>query len=43
MKVALFEKPHSLTIASKPLRDLRADEDLVKIQACERSAAYYTG
>jgi L-iditol 2-dehydrogenase len=34
MKVALFEKPRSLTIVSKPLRALRANEVLVNIQAC---------
>lgn len=34
MKVALFEKAHSLTIASKPLREFRANEVLVKVQAC---------
>jgi 2-desacetyl-2-hydroxyethyl bacteriochlorophyllide A dehydrogenase len=34
MKVALFEKPHSLTIASKPLRPLHANEVLVNVQAC---------
>jgi len=34
MKVALFEKPHSLTVRSTPLRTLLPDEVLVKIQAC---------
>jgi len=34
MKVALFEKAHVLTIATKPLRKLGVHEVLVKIQAC---------
>ena len=34
MKVALFEKPHSLTVRSTPLRTLLPDEVLVKVQAC---------
>jgi 2-desacetyl-2-hydroxyethyl bacteriochlorophyllide A dehydrogenase len=34
MKVALFEKPHSLTVRSTPLRTLLPDEVLVKVHAC---------
>jgi L-iditol 2-dehydrogenase len=34
MKVALFEKPHSLTVRSKPMRTLLPNEVLVKVQAC---------
>lgn len=34
MKVALFEKVLSLIVASKPLRELRANEVLVKVQSC---------
>lgn len=34
MNVALFEKAHSLTIASKSLRAIDATEVLIKIQAC---------
>ncbi len=34
MKVALFEKPHSLTVRSTPLRTLLPNEVLVKVQAC---------
>ncbi len=34
MKIALFEKPHSLTIQSTPLRALSPNEVLVKVLAC---------
>jgi 2-desacetyl-2-hydroxyethyl bacteriochlorophyllide A dehydrogenase len=34
MKAALFEKPHSLTIVSKPLRPLEKNEVLIKIDSC---------
>lgn len=34
MKVALFEKPHSLNVRSTPLRTLMSNEVLVKVQAC---------
>jgi len=34
MKVALFEKPHSLAVRSTPLRTLLPNEVLLKIQAC---------
>lgn len=34
MKVALFEKPGSLNIRSKPLRSLLPSEVLVKVEAC---------
>jgi 2-desacetyl-2-hydroxyethyl bacteriochlorophyllide A dehydrogenase len=34
MKVALFEKPHSLTVRSKPMRTLLPNEVLLKVQAC---------
>jgi 2-desacetyl-2-hydroxyethyl bacteriochlorophyllide A dehydrogenase len=34
MKVALFEKPHHLTIAQKDLRGLKGGEVLVKVTAC---------
>ncbi len=34
MKVALFEKPGSLNIRSKPLRSLLPGEVLVKVEAC---------
>ncbi len=34
MKIALFEKPHSLTIQSTPIRALSANEVLVKVLAC---------
>jgi L-iditol 2-dehydrogenase len=34
MKVALFEKPHSLHVIQKPLRSLRQGEVLVKVEAC---------
>ena len=34
MKVALFEKAHSLQVIDKPLRQLREGEILVKVEAC---------
>lgn len=34
MKVALFDKPHSLNVTDKPLRALREGEILVKVEAC---------
>ncbi len=34
MKVALFEKPHSLTVRSTPLRTLMPNEVLLKVKAC---------
>src|SRR5512140_1298848 len=34
MKVALFDKPHSLQLVEKPLRKLRDGEMLVKVEAC---------
>lgn len=34
MKVALFEKPHSLQVTEKPLRKLKEGELLVKVEAC---------
>jgi L-iditol 2-dehydrogenase len=34
MKAALFEKPHSLRVIDKPLRQLREGELLVKVEAC---------
>ncbi len=34
MKVALFEKPHSLTVRSTPVRTLLPNEVLLKVQAC---------
>lgn len=34
MKVALFEKPHQLTVTHKDLRKLNSDEVLVKVTAC---------
>jgi 2-desacetyl-2-hydroxyethyl bacteriochlorophyllide A dehydrogenase len=34
MKVALFEKPHQLTVTHKDLRKLNGDEVLVKVTAC---------
>ncbi len=34
MKVALFEKPDSLTVTTKPLRALADDEVLVKVEVC---------
>ena len=34
MKVALFEKAHSLRVTEKPLRKLRDGEILVKVEAC---------
>ncbi|HTR80102.1 MAG TPA: zinc-dependent alcohol dehydrogenase family protein [Bacteroidota bacterium] len=34
MKVALFEKPHSLTLRSKPIRNILPNEVLVSVQAC---------
>jgi 2-desacetyl-2-hydroxyethyl bacteriochlorophyllide A dehydrogenase len=34
MKVALFEKPHSLVVTTKSLRRLNEGEVLVKVQAC---------
>jgi 2-desacetyl-2-hydroxyethyl bacteriochlorophyllide A dehydrogenase len=34
MKAALFEKPHSLSIAQRPLRQLREGEILLRVEAC---------
>ncbi|MGA7160259.1 MAG: zinc-dependent alcohol dehydrogenase family protein [Bacteroidota bacterium] len=34
MKVALFEKPHSLTVRSTPVRMLLPNEVLLKVQGC---------
>lgn len=34
MKVALFEKPHSLRVTSKDVRPLRSGEVLVRVRAC---------
>ena len=34
MKVALFKKPHDLTVTTKPLRKLEAGEVLVRVDAC---------
>ena len=34
MKIALFEKPHSLTVRSTPVRTLLPNEVLLKVQAC---------
>ncbi|MBP1648805.1 MAG: putative L-iditol 2-dehydrogenase protein [Bacteroidetes bacterium] len=34
MKVALFDRPHSLRVIEKPLRALREGEILVKVEAC---------
>ena len=34
MKVALFEQPHRLTVTTKDLHPLNADEILVKVRAC---------
>lgn len=34
MKVALFEKPHQLSVTHKELRKLNGDEVLVKVTAC---------
>ena len=34
MKVAQFEKPHILNVITKPLRTLKQDEVLVKVEAC---------
>lgn len=34
MKVALFEKPHSLKVTTKPLRPLKENEILIKVEVC---------
>ncbi len=34
MKVALFEKSHTLNVATKPIRALRDDEILLRVEAC---------
>jgi 2-desacetyl-2-hydroxyethyl bacteriochlorophyllide A dehydrogenase len=34
MKVAQYEKPHSLRVITKPLRGLQENEILVKVEAC---------
>ena len=34
MKVALFEKPHTLSVISKPLRKIGEEEVLVKVEVC---------